>query len=373
MHLSQPTVLFLVVGGVLLSYFWWGSVFLIAVPIMVVLLVLAPLFLPEYRDPQAGRLDLVSAAMSLVGVLAVIFGIKHVAAVALDGVAIGSILVGAAVLALFIRRQLTLADPLIDLSLFRSPAFAAALGINVLGFFAAFAVFMLVAQYLQLVLGLSPLAAGLWSAPSALAFIVGSMYTPTLAARVKPATLMAAGFVVAGIGYAMLAVASGDNALFIVVAAYFVLSFGLAPVFTLATDLIIGSAPPERAGGAAGLAETSSEFGGALGIAVLGSLVTAIYRTAIDTTMPAAVPTDIAAIVRETMGGAVAAAQQLGDPAGAELLLAARDAYAAAFQTATLTCSAVVLVAAVVAAVTLRSVKPAEHDEPELCDQPECV
>jgi len=362
-----------VVGGVLLSYFWWGSVFLIAVPIMVVLLVLAPLFLPEYRDPQAGRLDLVSAAMSLVGVLAVIFGIKHVAAVALDGVAIGSILVGAAVLALFIRRQLTLADPLIDLSLFRSPAFAAALGINVLGFFAAFAVFMLVAQYLQLVLGLSPLVAGLWSAPSALAFIAGSMYTPALAARIKPASLMALGFVVAGTGYAMLAMASGDNALFIVVAAYFVLSFGLAPVFTLATDLIIGSAPPERAGGAAGLAETSSEFGGALGIAVLGSLVTAIYRTAIDTTMPATVPADIAAIVRETMGGAVAAAQQLGDPAGAELLSAARDAYAAAFQTATLTCSVVVLVAAVVAAVTLRSVKPAEHDEPELCDQPECV
>lgn len=362
-----------VVGGIFLSYFWWGSVFLIAVPIMVALLVLAPLLLPEYRDSNAGRLDLLSAAMSLVGVLAVIFGIKHIAAVAADGLALGAIVLGLVVLALFIRRQQTLDYPLIDLSLFGSFAFTAALGINVLGFFAAFAVFMLVAQYLQLVLGLGPLAAGLWSAPSSIAFIIGSMYTPALMQRLRPAYLMALGFVLAALGYAMLAASSGEYALYVVVAAYFVLSFGLAPVFTLATDLIIGSVPPERAGGAAGLAETSSEFGGALGIAVLGSVVTALYRVSLDASMPAGISAEMTMAARETMGAAVAAAAEIGGPAGDSLLAAARDAYASAFHLATLICAFVVLVAAAVAAFALRSVKPAEHAEPELCEEPECA
>src|SRR5690606_25511130 len=104
-------------GGVLLQYFWWGSVFLIAVPLMVLLLILGPRFLPEYRDPQAGRLDLASAALSLAGVLAAIYGIKHVATVGLDLVALGAIAAGVAILSIFVRRQVTLADPLVDLSL----------------------------------------------------------------------------------------------------------------------------------------------------------------------------------------------------------------------------------------------------------------
>ena len=116
------------VGGVLLTFFWWGSVFLIAVPLMVLLLVLAPLLLPEFRDPAAGRLDLASAALSLVSVLAAIYGLKHAAEAGFDAVTVSSIAGGLVVGAIFVWRQRRLADPLIDLSLFRSPAFSASLG-----------------------------------------------------------------------------------------------------------------------------------------------------------------------------------------------------------------------------------------------------
>src|SRR6266545_3604740 len=153
-------------GGVLLERSWWGSVFLLAVPVMALRLVVGPLLLPEYRDDGAGRLDLRSAAMSLAAVLLVIWGLKQLAQ---DGLGLPpalSIVAGLAVGVAFVRRQQLLADPLLDLRLFRSPAFSAALAANTLDFFVAFAAFLFISQYLQLVLGLSPLEAGLWMLPS---------------------------------------------------------------------------------------------------------------------------------------------------------------------------------------------------------------
>jgi MFS transporter, DHA2 family, multidrug resistance protein len=175
-----------VVGGVLLGWFWWGSVFLIAVPVMVVLLAVAPFLLPEFRDPEAGRLDIRSAALSIAAVLAVIYGIKRVAEHGPDMVALLYILAGLAIGALFFRRQKRLADPLIDVTLFRRAAFSAALATNLLTVFVAFGSFFFVAQYLQLVLGLTPLQAGLVSLPSSLAFIVGSMLTQKLTNHARP-------------------------------------------------------------------------------------------------------------------------------------------------------------------------------------------
>src|SRR6266511_490419 len=148
-----------VLGGVLLERFWWGSVFLLALPVMALLLVLGPRVLPEYRDPGAGRLDLVSAFMSLVAVLAVVFGLKQIAQDGIGPLAAAAVLVGLVVGVLFVRRQLTLADPMIDLRLFRSQAFNASLATNLLGIFIVVGYFLFVAQYLQLVLGLSPLEA----------------------------------------------------------------------------------------------------------------------------------------------------------------------------------------------------------------------
>jgi MFS family permease len=154
------------IGGVLLTWFWWGSVFLIAVPVMILLLAVGPFLLPEYRDEKAGRIDLVSAALSLVAVLATIYGVKHFAVLGADWPALAAIVAGILIAAVFVVRQQKLVEPLIDLKIFSSRAFTTSLGINILGFFAAFGTFMLTAQYLQLVLGLSPLVAGLWTAPS---------------------------------------------------------------------------------------------------------------------------------------------------------------------------------------------------------------
>jgi MFS transporter, DHA2 family, multidrug resistance protein len=262
-------------GGALLERFWWGSVFLLAVPVMALLLVLGPLLLPEYRDAGAGRPDLSSAAMSLAAVLLVIWGLKQLAQ---DGFGLPptlSILAGLAVGVVFVRRQRRLADPLLDLRLFRSPAFSAALAANTLDFFVAFAAFLFIAQYLQLVVGLSPLQAGLWMLPSSAGFIVGSLLTPLLVRRARPAYVMAAGMALAAVGFALLTRLDPAGGLAVLVAGSVVFSLGSAPMTTLATDLMVGTAPPERSGAASGISETSSELGGALGIAVLGSIAVA--------------------------------------------------------------------------------------------------
>jgi MFS transporter, DHA2 family, multidrug resistance protein len=337
------------IGGVLLEYFWWGSVFLINVPVMVLLLVLAPLLLPEFRDPHAGRLDVLSAAQSLAAVLAVIYGLKRIAEHGLSGLALAAIAFGMAVGFLFVRRQRRLADPLIDLGLFRIPAFSAAIATNMLGFLVMFAVFLFIAQYLQSVLGLSPLQAGLWSMPSAAAFILGSMLTPAIVRRVRPAYVIAGGMACAAAGFGVLTlVDNGASALAILVGGAVILSLGICPVVTLTTDMVLGSAPPERAGAASAISETSSEFGGALGIAVLGSVVTAAYRKEMADALPQA---------RDTLGGAVALAAELPDQLGAALMQAARLAFSHAFELVAIISAAVSIAVAFLAVLLLKKIE----------------
>ena len=341
------------IGGVLLEYFWWGSVFLINVPVMLLLLVLGPMLLPEFRDPNAGRLDLLSAAESIVAVLGVIYGLKRIAEGGPGWIAFSSILLGLLVGAAFVRRQRRLADPLIDLALFRLPAFTAAIATNILGFLTTFAAFLFIAQYLQSVLGLSPLQAGLWGLPSALAFILGSMLTPAIVRRYRPAYVIAGGMAVSAAGFILLALV--DNVAFPLawlVVGSVIFSLGLTPVVTLTTDIVLSAAPPGRAGAASAISETSSEFGGALGIAVLGSLVTAIYRGELAGSFPAGVPPAAAEIARSTIGGAVSVAEELPAPLAAELLGSAREAFAHAFG-ATAALSAVLAVGVAVLAVAL--------------------
>ena len=342
-----------VVGGIMLEYFWWGSVFLIAVPVMVALLILGPFLLPEYRDPEAGRLDLVSASLSMLAVLAVIYGIKGLAEgsdVVHWAVPIG---VGLLIGALFVRRQLRLRDPLLDLSLFARPSFSAALAINVFGFFAIFGIFLVVAQYLQLVLGLSPFEAGLWSLPSGLGFVAGSLLTPRLLRVMRPAYILAMGLGVASVALVIMGIYAGQRALVAVVIAYGAISMGIAPVATIAADLVVSGAPIERAGAASALNETSSEFGGALGIALLGSVLTAVYRTGLGTTLPESVPIEAAALALRGIGGAHSAAAGMAEN-GSELLEAARLAYADAMLATVLVSAAIVAAAALISLAVFR-------------------
>ncbi len=350
-------------GGVLLEWFWWGSVFLLAVPAMALLLLLGPALLPEYRDPRAGRLDLVSAAMSMAAVLAVIYGLKQLAQDGPGWPPALSILAGLAAGVVFVRRQQALADPLLDLHLFGVPAFSAALTTNVLSFFVGFGALLFIAQYLQLVLGLSPLQAGLWMLPSSAGFILGSLLTPLLARRVRPVVVMAGGLVLAAIGFLLLTQLEAATGLGVLVTGSVVFSLGLAPVDTLAADLTVGAAPAERAGAASAIAETGAELGGALGIAILGVIGSAAYRRQMADAVPDGVPCEAAAAARDTLGGAVAAAGQLPEPLGQALLGAARDAFIAGLDLAFTASAAAAIGIAVLAVVLLRGVYPSSPPE----------
>jgi DHA2 family multidrug resistance protein-like MFS transporter len=357
-------------GGVLLEFFWWGSVFLLAVPVMALLLVLGPLLLPEFRDPGAGRLDLTSAALSLAAVLAVIYGLKQVAQDGVGWLPALSIAAGVVVGAVFVRRQQDLADPLIDLRLFRIPAFGASLAAFLLSIFVIAGIFFFIAQYLQLVLGLSPLVAGLWTLPSAGGLVAGSMLAPLVARRVRPAFVMAGGLALSAVGFGMLTQVDAASGFGVLVAGSVVLALGAAPVGTLATDVIVGSAPPERAGAASGISETSAEFGGALGIAILGSIGTAVYRSEVANAIPNDLPSGAAEAARDTLGGAVAAADELPDRLGAGLLVAAREAFTHGLQLTAITSAALTLGMAILAVALLRHARTGSEREGQPSPEP---
>lgn len=314
-------------GGLVLEWFWWGAVFLLALPVMALLLVLGPILLPEYRDPNAGKLDLLSAGLSLVAVLSVIFGLKQLAQDGPGLLPVASITLGVLTGTAFVRRQRRLTDPLIDLRLFETPAFSASLVVYMLGAFVVFGGFLYLPQYLQLVRGLSPLESGLWTLPWALAFVVGSNVTPWLIGRVPPVGLMAGGMLLAAAGVGAITQVGPDTAFLPFALATTAFGLGLSPVFTLSVDLVISTAAPERAGAASGMAETGAELGGALGIAIFGTIGTALYRTAMGGALPSGVPAESAAAARDTLGGAMAVAATLPDGLGTELAGLAQSAY----------------------------------------------
>ncbi|MCI0584652.1 MAG: MFS transporter [Chloroflexi bacterium] len=357
-----------VLGGIVLEQLWWGAVLLLALPVMVLLLVLGPIVLPEYKDPEAGRLDLVSAALSLVAVLAVIFGLKQVAQDGPSAVSIAAVIAGTGVGAVWVRRQLASADPMIDLRLFRIPSFSAALVVNFLAIFVAIGYFLFVAQYLQLVVGLSPLEAGAWSVPSAIGFIVGSNLAPRIVARVRPAYVIGTALAIAAVGLAILTQVSAAGGLPVIVAASVVISLGLAPVFGLTTELVVGAAPPERAGAASGMSETFFELGGALGISILGSIGVAIYRGGMAD-LPVGVPGPVAAAASDTLGAAAGAVRALPDEVAETVLALARSSFVEGMQAAAWISLIVAIGVALVALVFLRALRPTGGG-PEAAESP---
>ena len=365
-----------VLGGILLEFFWWGSVFLLAIPVMVALLILGPRVLPESRDPDAGRLDPASAIMAVGAVLAVIFGLKQVAQEGPNVLAIGAIVVGLIAGVLWVRRQRQLADPMIDLALFRLPQFNAALVVNFLAIFMAVGYFLFVAQYLQLVAGLMPFQAGLLSLPSAIAFIVGSQAAPRIVQRVRPAYLISGGLAFGSLGLFLLTQVGVQNGLPALVIASVVISLGLAPVFGLTTELIVGSAPPERSGAASGISETGAELGGAMGLALLGSIGVVIYRGSLVPSVLAGLPPHAATAARDTLGGAVGVASSLPAGAADELLTVARTAFVNGMHVAAAIAGVIGLGLAAFAFVTLRDREAVRSEneptcvEPTMLDQP---
>lgn len=345
-----------IAGGFLLEQFWWGSVFLLAVPVMALLLILGPRLLPEYRDPSAGRLDLASAALALLAILAVIFGLKEVAQGGSLFLAAIAIVFGLVLAWLFVRRQRKLADPLIDLSLFATKSFQASLVTYLLAVFVIAGYFLFIAQFMQLVLALSPLEAGLWSLPAALSFVVGSQVGPRALNRYRPALVMSLGLASAAFGLFILFFVGGRYDLALITVASVIVSLGLAPVITMATELIVSSAPQEKAGAASGISETSGELGGALGIALLGSLGTAAYRGLLGPRLGLSGAEREQAL--DTLGGALEVAATLPADQADSLLTVARDAFTDSMRLTSTTAAVAAVVIAVVAWRMLGSVGP---------------
>jgi DHA2 family multidrug resistance protein-like MFS transporter len=333
------------VGGALIEVFHWSSVFLIALPVMGLLLLVGPKLLPEYRDLDAGKLDLASALLSLASVLALVYAIKRLAEHGLEWHALAVGLSGLALGVAFVRRQARLPYPLLDLGLFASPAFTAAISAYGLSSLAMMGIYIFIAQFLQLVLGLTPLQAGLATLPWALAFIAGSLLAPRWARRFGRERVLVGGLLVSAAGSALFVASSGPWALHVLVLAAVVMSLGMAPVITIGNEMMITTAPPERAGAASALAETVAEAAGALGIAVFGSLGTLVYATLLTPRLPGGLSAEAGGTALATLGGAVATAGRLGGPDGAALLGAARDAFTFALQAGAVCATAAMLLA----------------------------
>jgi MFS transporter, DHA2 family, multidrug resistance protein len=348
-----------VVGGVMLAHFWWGSVFLLGVPAMVLLLALGPVLLPEYRAPRAGRLDLASVGLSLAAILPIVYALKELARQGFQPLPVAAVALGLWSGIHFVRRQRRLADPLLDLRLFAKPAFSTALVGMLLNTMLPGATMVLVTQYLQLVEGLSPLRAGLWLLPTVAAGMASFQLSPLVARKVRPAHLIAAGMAVSVAGLLLITRADGRDA---VVTGLALINVGAGPLVTLGTNLVIGAAPPERAGSAASMAQTSNEFGFALGIAVMGTIGAAVYRDQVA--VPADVPADAAGATRDSLAAATAAAQHLPDQIAAALLAPAREAFTAGLHVVA-AISAVLLVGVAILAATVFRQVPRIGAEPE--------
>ncbi|GAA3925102.1 MFS transporter [Actinoplanes auranticolor] len=351
-------------GGVLLEHFWWGSVFLINVPVMVLLVVLAPLLLPEFKASDPGRFDLVSAALSLAAVLPVVFGLKLVAE---DGPAVLPVLAalfGLAMAAIFVRRQRRLPDPLIDVRLFAGRAFSTAVLANVFSIFALVGFGFFGTQYLQLVLGMRPLTAGLWTLLIAPAMVLSVTAGTMLVRRVRPGYVVAGAIGVMAAGFATLTQVYVHDSLPAVGVGFILLVGGSGAVGALAVDMIVAAAPPESAGAASALSETGSEFGGAMGVAVLGSIGAAVYHSRMDSAVPADLPADAAEATRDTLGGAVDVAKHLPEQLSGPLLQAAQEAFTEGMRLAAAAGTVLMAVIAVLAAVMLRHLRPDTDDRP---------
>jgi MFS transporter, DHA2 family, multidrug resistance protein len=345
-----------VIGGVLLDTFWWGSVFLMGVPVMAVLLIAGPVLLPEYRDPAPGRIDLISVALSLAAILPVIYGLKELARNGLQVWPSAAIAVGAGFGVMFVRRQRRLAVPLLDLRLLTTRALAGALIIGlVMGGLQSGTAF-LAAEYLQLVAGLTPARAGVWLALPAVVLIAGINLTPQLARRIRPAYVVGAGLAISMLGQFAIARVGTAGGLALLIAGVSVVYFGVGPAAALINVFVLDAAPARAAASAEAVSSTGGELGVALGIAALGSISGAVYHGRL--VVPRGAPLAVVHAASQDLAGAVAAAGQLPHPLAASLLASARAAFTSGLSVVAVVCGVLFGCLALVAVTVLRWIRP---------------
>ncbi|UFU05648.1 MFS transporter [Ruania halotolerans] len=341
-----------VVGGFLLEHYWWGSVFLIAVPVLVLLLVLAPVFLPESGDRQSRPIDLASVALVLVAMTSLVFAIKTLAKDGVTAFAIATFAVGLVLGAAFVRRQLRLPHPMIEMSLFRRGAFSGAVVINLLSVFAMVGFLFFASQDLQLVHELGPMRASLVLLPGVVGTIAAGLLAARLVRRVRPVVVVAGGLVLSAGGYLMIAVGGGSTSLGLLMAAFVLVAVGVGGAETVSNDLILTAVPADKAGAASAISETAYEVGSVLGTAVLGGLLSSAYAR--NVMLPDGVPAADAQAAGETLGGAVEVARSLPPAQAADLVASAQAAFTSGVGLTSLIGAVLVLLAVGVAVTTLR-------------------
>ncbi|WP_229076786.1 MFS transporter [Actinoplanes sp. DH11] len=324
------------IGGVLLEHFWWGSVFLINVPVMIVVVVSGLLLLPESKDPAPGRFDWLSAALSMLAIVPVVYSIKHLASGDLSPI----LFVGLGAGWLFVRRQRRLDSPMLDVELFRSPAFSGAVAANVISIFALVGLLFFFSQYLQFARGFSPLQAGLAELPATLASIVVIGLVGVAIARLGRGPAIAVSLAVAAAGLALVAPAASQTSYAYLALCLIPVGLGVGLAMTLAGDAIISAAPPHKAGSVSAVTETANELGVVLGIAVLGSMLTSVYRS--ELVLPPGLPDPVREAATDSLGSALHVLD-------AGLAGVAKEAFLHAMQTTSLVAAGFTAVAAVVA------------------------
>ncbi|WP_166982992.1 MFS transporter [Paramicrobacterium fandaimingii] len=344
-----------IAGGFLLEHFWWGSIFLLSVPVLLPLFILLPIVVRESKDPVDSPIDLLSALLVLLAMVPFVWSIKHAADAGIDALAIG-VFVGAIVFgALFVRRQLRLQHPMLDVSLFRIPAFSGAIVINLLSIIAFVGGLFFITQHLQLVLGMSPMNAGLVLVPGLAVMITAGLLVVPIARRVRPSIVIACALVFSVLCYGSIAVQGGSVSALGIALAVVALGIGVGAAETVSNDLILANAPASKAGAASGLSETAYELGSVLGVATLGTVLTASYSNHI--VIPAGVSGADAAAAAETLGGAMKVAEQLPAKLGDALSQAAITAFSSGASITAWLGAGLVVVAIIVSLTTLRNAK----------------
>lgn len=340
-----------IVGGWLLEHFWWGSVFLLAVPVIVLMLIAGPFLLPDSKDPNPGKFDILSVATSITAMSTLVFGIKTLAGGQVP-VGLAFMLAGLLIGGWFVRRQLRISNPMLDMRLFKNPVFSASIAANLMSVLAMSGMVYYIAQYLQMVLGFSPLTAGFFLLPGLAATIISGLFAVKLAERFALGNLIPIGLALSATGFLVATQLGASSSVWLLVSAFFLVGMGVGLAETLTNDAILASVPPNKAGAASGISETAYELGALLGTAILGSILTATYRNAIE--IPKGVSATDGAVARETLGGAVDVAQGLPAELGTQLLDAAKVAFSHGADRTSLIGAVIVTAAVIMTAAVLR-------------------
>ncbi len=338
------------IGGFLLEHFWWGSVFLINVPVVIVAIVAGRLLLPTSRDESASRLDPVGAALSVIGLVSVLWGVIEGPSKGWsDPLVLGTIMGGLAILVAFVQWELRCSHPMLDVRFFRNPRFSAANIAITLVFFAMFGASFLVTQYLQTVLGYSALEAGARMMPMALTMLVVAPMSPRIVERVGTKVVVGTGLLLAAAGIGTLSQIPVSDGYPVLVGGMMVMAMGMGLVMAPATESIMGSLPPAKAGVGSAMNDTTRQMGGALGVAVLGSVLASSYRPAVSASLEGlGLPGEAVSVAQDSVGGAFQVAARLPADLGAAVTDAASQAFVTAFHSTVLVAAAVLLVAAAV-------------------------